>query len=80
MSKNKVPVSVFCGDRLTVSVFGTSHGKEIGVSVKGFPKNYKIDSEYLSAFMKRRSASNRESLKCLKMLPERARKIFWASF
>lgn len=42
------------GRALRISVFGQSHGKEIGVSVDGLPAGEAIDLEALQAFMDRR--------------------------
>lgn len=55
---NNVPVSVFHGDKIKLSVFGTSHGEKIGVTAEGFPVNEKIDFDKLSRFMDRRRAKN----------------------
>ena len=42
------------GNKLTVSVFGESHGSGIGCVVNGLPAGEEIDFEKLSAFMERR--------------------------
>jgi len=47
--------SVYQGKKLTVEIFGASHGPEIGVKVKGFEK-HDIDLDKLDAFMDRRRA------------------------
>lgn len=46
------------GDNFTVSLFGTSHGSEIGVIAKGLPKNLEVNPEYVSAFCARRMPKN----------------------
>lgn len=47
--------SVYNGRKLTLSVFGESHGEAIGVVIDGFPAGMRIDNEALSALMKRRA-------------------------
>ncbi len=46
-------MSKWLGDRISVEIYGTSHGEEIGVKCENFPK-IKIDEEKLLAFMRRR--------------------------
>ena len=42
------------GKRVTVSLFGESHGPSVGAIVSGLPSGEKIDADELSAFMLRR--------------------------
>ena len=42
------------GNKLTVSIFGESHGNGIGCVVNGLPAGEEIDLEKLTAFMERR--------------------------
>lgn len=46
---------MFCfkGDRLQIEIFGASHSQEIGVIMKGFPKEH-IDRKKLDEFLQRR--------------------------
>lgn len=46
-------MSKWLGNKISVEIFGTSHGEEIGVKCENFPK-IRIDKEKLLAFMKRR--------------------------
>lgn len=46
-------MSEWKGDRLTVEIFGTSHGDAIGVKASGFPP-YAWDEDKLGEFLKRR--------------------------
>lgn len=43
------------GNKLKVSVFGTSHGKAIGVNIDGLPAGIHIDTDALYSFMQRRA-------------------------
>ncbi len=43
------------GRKLKVTIFGTSHGPSVGVSVDGLPAGEKIDTDELRAFLARRS-------------------------
>ena len=43
------------GNKLKVSIFGESHGKGIGAVIDGFPPGFRIDTEVLLGFMKRRA-------------------------
>jgi len=49
------------GDNFTVSLFGTSHGSEIGVIAKGLPENLEVNLEYIAEFCARRSPKNQWS-------------------
>ncbi len=49
------------GKNIRISIFGTSHGDEIGVNATGLPKGFSIDMDELYAFMERR-APGRNSL------------------
>ncbi len=46
-------MSKWTGERLSVEIYGTSHGDRIGVIGKGFPA-FSLDEEKLAQFMKRR--------------------------
>ena len=43
------------GKNINIMIYGGSHDNEIGIVAKGLPKDFKIDTEELSAFMKRRA-------------------------
>ncbi len=43
------------GEKIKISIFGRSHSEEIGVTIDGLPKDFKIDEEKLSSFMLRRA-------------------------
>ncbi len=43
------------GSKLNVTIFGTSHGPEIGTVVKGFPKGEPVDMDRLRLFLSRRA-------------------------
>ena len=42
------------GERITVSLFGQSHGPAVGVTVEGLPAGFPVDFEQLARFMARR--------------------------
>lgn len=42
------------GERITVSLFGQSHGPAVGVTVEGLPAGFPVDMEQLDRFMARR--------------------------
>ena len=44
------------GNRVKISIFGTSHAAEIGAIIEGLPKGIEINEEKLSEFMDRRRA------------------------
>ena len=44
-----------CGENIKISIFGESHGEEIGVIVEGLPAGKTIDIEKLEAFLARRA-------------------------
>lgn len=46
--------SIWNGQKLSVSIFGESHGKEIGVVIDNFPHGFYIDEEYIKKQMDRR--------------------------
>lgn len=48
-------MSVLRGEKLTLSIFGTSHGTSIGMILDGFPTGIRIDEEALATFMTRRA-------------------------
>jgi len=48
-------VSFEFGEKIKISIFGRSHSEEIGVTIDGLPKDFKIDEEKLSSFMLRRA-------------------------
>lgn len=43
------------GKNLNIEIYGGSHDAEIGIIAKGLPKGFKIDTEELYSFMKRRA-------------------------
>ncbi|MCL2199047.1 MAG: chorismate synthase [Defluviitaleaceae bacterium] len=45
-------------NRLTVSIFGQSHGAAIGVTLDGIPEGEEIDFDVLNAFLQRRAPGN----------------------
>lgn len=45
------------GEKIRISLFGESHGAEIGAMISGMPRGEMFDSEILAAFMKRRAPS-----------------------
>ncbi len=51
------------GTKLKLSVFGESHGDAIGVVIDGFPVGLKLDTDYITAFMKRRAPGGNFSTK-----------------
>lgn len=48
------------GEKIKISIFGQSHSEEIGVTITGLPKGFKIDEEKLSSFMLRRAPGRDE--------------------
>lgn len=48
-------MSTSYGNRLNITVYGGSHDDEIGIIAKGMPRGLRINTEELSAFMKRRA-------------------------
>lgn len=48
-------MSVLQGEKLTLSIFGTSHGTSIGMILDGLPTGIRIDEEALATFMTRRA-------------------------
>ena len=50
--------SILTGKHIQVSVFGQSHSKAIGAVIDGLPAGVKIDSEKVTAFMRRRAPGN----------------------
>ena len=52
--------SVYKGEKLEITIFGESHSEEIGVEIKGLPKDRKIDLEKLQSFMDRRKPGTSE--------------------
>ncbi len=50
-------MSIWIGDRLTVEIKGTSHGPNVSVKCKGFPK-YQMDFFAFQKFLDRRKAGN----------------------
>lgn len=43
------------GEKLKVSLFGTSHGPSVGCVIEGFPEGMAVDMKAVNAFMERRS-------------------------
>lgn len=54
-------MSVYCGKKLKIEIFGASHAEEIGVNVHGLPKGIRVDFDALCAFMHRRSPGSSPS-------------------
>lgn len=48
------------GSKIKLEIFGESHSEEIGVTIDGLPKGFKIDEEKLSSFMLRRAPGRDE--------------------
>lgn len=44
-----------CGENLKLTIFGTSHGPEIGMSMEGIPAGLSVDTEKLQSFLQRRA-------------------------
>ncbi len=63
--------SVF-GENFKISIFGQSHSEAIGVVIDGFPADFRIDMEELSAFMARRAPGKgaHTTARCEKDVPE----------
>ena len=51
-------MSIYKGKTLTLSIFGTSHGPSIGMTLIGFPAGQNIDYYSLAEFMARRAPGN----------------------
>lgn len=47
--------SIIKGNKLSVSIFGQSHSPSIGAVIEGLPAGLEVDTEWVSAFMKRRA-------------------------
>ena len=58
------------GNKIRISIFGRSHSEEIGVTIDGLPKGFKIDEEKLSSFMLRR-APGRDKFSTTRKEPDR---------
>lgn len=56
-------MSSYHGDKLKITVFGTSHSEEIGVIVEGLPLGLKVDKNALAEFMSRRAPGGAFSTK-----------------
>ena len=48
------------GENLKLSIFGTSHGPEIGMNLEGIPAGLPVDIEKLQAFLNRRAPGRNE--------------------
>ena len=48
------------GDNLKLTIFGTSHGPEIGMMLEGVPAGLPVDTEALQQFMNRRAPGQHE--------------------
>ena len=48
------------GENLRLSIFGTSHGPEIGMTLEGIPAGLPVDLEKLQAFLDRRAPGRNE--------------------
>ena len=51
-------MSVYKGQTLTLSIFGTSHGPSIGMTLSGIPSEANINLDVLHEFMSRRAPGN----------------------
>ena len=51
-------MSVYKGKTLTLSIFGTSHGPSIGMTLSGIPSEASINLDVLQEFMARRAPGN----------------------
>ena len=51
-------MSVYKGQTLTLSIFGTSHGPSIGMTLFGIPSEANINLDVLHEFMARRAPGN----------------------
>jgi len=51
-------MSVYKGQTLTLSIFGTSHGPSIGMTLSGIPSEANINLDVLQEFMARRAPGN----------------------
>ena len=51
-------MSVYKGQTLTLSIFGTSHGPSIGMNLSGIPSEASINLDVLQEFMARRAPGN----------------------
>ena len=51
-------MSTSYGKNLKISIYGASHGEEIGVTASGLPHGFAFDLDELSKFMKRRAPGN----------------------
>ncbi|MBQ7039211.1 MAG: chorismate synthase [Clostridia bacterium] len=52
-------MSSIYGKNIKISIFGQSHSEAIGVTVDGLPAGFTVDTEKLSSFMAKRSASGK---------------------
>lgn len=48
------------GENLKLTIFGTSHGPEIGMTLEGVPAGLPVDTETLQAFLNRRAPGRNE--------------------
>jgi chorismate synthase len=51
-------MSIYKGQTLTLSIFGTSHGQSIGMTLSGIPSEANINLDVLHEFMARRAPGN----------------------
>jgi len=51
-------MSIYKGQTLTLSIFGTSHGPSIGMTLSGIPSEANINLDVLQEFMARRAPGN----------------------
>ena len=51
-------MSIYKGQTLTLSIFGTSHGPSIGMTLSGIPSETNINLDVLQEFMARRAPGN----------------------
>lgn len=43
------------GNRIKINIFGASHAESIGVTIKGLPKGFKVDTDRVQRFLDRRA-------------------------
>ena len=48
------------GENLKLTIFGTSHGPEIGMTLEGIPAGLPVDMEALQQFLNRRAPGQHE--------------------
>ena len=49
---------MFAGNKISLSLFGESHGKEIGIAIEGIPSGIHLDWPLIESQMQRRRSVN----------------------